>query len=375
MTSSRESDKGRQRLVTTLAELSVVASTVVALISIFGNDRVFIIAVGLPVLFFGAAIVFLIRRLYSVVTTTVTIAVGGLQGVGKTVFINVLCNQLTEGRSGVLSFVPETRTAQRVFRAVGYIQRGRWPSTTGSDRIDYYRGTVGYVRKSVLSILANGRQEFKIEIGDSAGENWEKLADEAVGEAIDRTEDEDMSPVPRLIDSSFFTYVGESDSLFYLIDTGLFWKSHSMVSESVDDVLSTITLLRTVEGRGPGSRLERPISIVLAKIDLMDTKDRQVLERFISSDSYFPSDQYAPDAEFVFSLRHIDRLREVLANQVANCQFFMVSSLAAIQAARVTDAVDEDLKSGRYSTELPLEWTFSTLRRLRLFRARIKATW
>jgi hypothetical protein len=311
LTSSRGPVRDRQRLVTTLAELSVVASTAVALLSIFSNDRRFIIAVGLPVLFFGAAFVFVIRRLYSVITTTVTIAVGGPPGAGKTVYINVLCNQLTEGRSGMLSFIPETRTAQRAYRAVGNLQNGQWPSTTGSDRIDYYRRTVGYVRKSLLSILVNGRQEFKVEFGDSAGENWDRLA----SEADHRIEDDETngSPVPRLIESSFFTYVGESDSVFYLIDTALFWKSHNAVSESVDDLLSTITLLRAIEGRGPGGQLGKPISIILSKVDLLDMGDRHVLDKFISSDSYFPAEhEYASDAEFLFSLRHINRLREVL---------------------------------------------------------------
>jgi GTPase SAR1 family protein len=364
---------GSQRLVTTLAELSVVVSTAVALLSIFGNDRTFIIAVGLPLLFFGAAIVLVIRRLYSVVTTTVTIAVGGSQGVGKTIYINVLCNQLTEGHSHALSFIPETRTAQRVFRAVGNLQQGQWPSTTGSDRIDYYRGTVGYNRNPIPAILVNGRQEFKVEFGDAAGENWDKLAGEA-----NRDEQEEQVDLPgaRLIESSFFTYVGESDSLFYLIDAALFSKSSNAVSESVDDLLSTVALLRTIEGRGPRSLLWKPISIILSKIDLLDEKSRDLLHRSIAIGSPARSEEdYQVDKEFARSLHHIRRLRDAMERQASNYKFFMVSSLAAIQAVRFTSTADDELKSDIFNIELPLEWTFQSLRKLRLFRARTRATW
>ena len=381
MTGRRGSDRSQQGVVTRLAELSVVISTGVALISIFGNNDRFILAIGLPVLLFIAAGYFLARRLYSVITTTVTIAVGGLPDAGKTVYINVLCNRLTEGTASFLSFTPETQTAQRVFRTVGNIRKGRWPATTGSDRIDYYRGTVGYLNRSLLRILANGRQEFKVEFGDSAGENWERLASEAENKVEVRAAEgaasaSDEPPVSRLVESNFFTYVGESDSLFYLIDIS----NLQSVLESTDDLLSTVTLLRATEGRRPGSRLEKPISVIFSKIDLLGKEERLGLERLFSSDFEYRADRKDGSGDLPAKLTSIAALKNFLDKQVASSAFFMVSALGEIESSRrpiegITSRGRPDRRPLVDSTEGPLDWTFYVLRRFRLFRGRTTATW
>ena len=370
-----------------LAEIAVLASTTIALLSVFGVNRILIIAIAVPLVLLSGSLVILGRRLYSVTTTNVTIAIGGAPGAGKTVYINVLCGQLMEGRSSTLSFAPETQTAQRAYRTIGNLRNGVWPRSTGSDRIDYYKGTVDFVRKSLISVLLNGRQQFRVEFGDSAGQNWDRLADEA--DERDELRLTDSASVPRLIESSFFTYVGDSDSLFYLIDASLFVRSPSKVAETVDDLISTVTLLRTIEARGLGAPLGRPIAIILSKIDTLHPSARSTLEELFTNDASFPAKaehrqipQLSADEQrnFLSNIRQIARMNDVLGRIAENYETFLVSSIEEASSTFSSLNSEEETYSNydslpaKDATERPLEWAFWVLQKRQGFRAATKRT-
>src|SRR6185312_2208381 len=135
------------------------------------------LAFVVPIVAISAFVAIASRRILEVRTIPMTIALGGSTGVGKTVFANVVAGRLGEGDSPLLSFVPETRTAQHVYRVISGLRRGEWPPRTGADNIDRYRGTVELSRQPLPHRLLRGRIEFELEIGDSAGELWDEVAE------------------------------------------------------------------------------------------------------------------------------------------------------------------------------------------------------
>jgi hypothetical protein len=318
----------------------------------------------------GATTLLISRRLYSKITANVTIAIGGPPAAGKTVYINVLCCQLTEGESKSLAFTPETQTAQHVYRTIGELRTDQWPSATGADRIDRYRGTVALRRKSALSTLANGRTEFKVEFGDAAGENWLRLADEAEGRLS--AQEVTSAPVPKIVDSSFLTYIGESDALFYLIDATLLKEESTPISEITDDILSTITILRTAEGGRPGSSLLKPVAIILSKFDNLAIEEEKALAEFTRTGRIFAD---LISSQFTENLELLSRLKEVLSRQVDDYGIFMVSSLIQIQTRYRRTRYFSVQDTTMISTEAPLEWAFQVLGKRRSFRSANDVTW
>ena len=370
----RTPSRERVRSSTLIAEISVLLSTAIAVLSFTNVDRQLIVALAIPAVLLIAAFFLISRRLYSVTVVNTTIALAGPPGVGKTVYINVLCNQLLEGSSHVLSFVPETQTVQHIYRTVGNIRDGRWPRQTSTDHIDRYKGTIGFNRIPLIRVMLNGRLEFEVEFGDAAGENWDELAKEAESRVI-QPESQNGSSL-RLIESNFFTYVGESDCLMYFIDASDFPKIPSRVAECVDDLLSTLQLLRAVDGVRPGMALQRPIAIILSKVDALPSEYLDQLAKVISQfdkgdvpdEESFGIDEIIP---FFQSIEHLQRLVSVLSKQSRSYRLFLVSALAEATSGRTKNVIKgTSLRNwSEFRTQAPLEWMFQELWRLRRFRA------
>ena len=370
-------DRDRVRSTTFLAELAVLLSAVLGILSFTSINQRLIGAIAIPAALLLVAFYLVIRRLYSVTTVNTTIAIAGPSGVGKTVYINVLCSQLLDGASSSLSFVPETQTIQHIYQAVGNLRLGRWPKQTTTDHIDRYRGTIGLTRLPITQIVLNGRLEFQVEFGDAAGENWKELAEEADSRVRLPSRD-NTSSIP-LIESTFFTYVGESDCLLYFFDAADFMRSSQRVVESVDDLLSTLQLLRAVDGGGPNVPLQRPLAIIISKIDTLTENELRILTEMIddlTANEAKVTELPAPtnidhNDHFAISTIAFRRLVSVLARQSRSHNVFFVSALAEATSGRPGSVVDgASLQNwAEFRTEASLEWMFRELWRLRRFRA------
>lgn len=355
----------------------MLLSAVLGILSFTNVNQRVIGAFAIPATLLLAAFYLISRRLYSVTTVNTTIAIAGPSGAGKTVYINVLCSQLLDGASSALSFVPETQTIQHIYQAVGNLRRGRWPKQTTRDHIDRYRGTIGFNRLPPIRVIFNGRLEFQVEFGDAAGENWKELAEEA-DSRVRLPGRENRSYLP-LIESTFFTYVGESDCLLYFFDAADFIHSSQRVAESVDDLLSTLQLLRAVDGGGPNVPLQRPLGIVISKVDLLSRDELDRLAAMINSltenEAQISEQQDVVDIdyddEFAVSTAAFRRLVSVLARQSSSHRVFLVSALAEATSGRPGSIVDgASLQDWvEFRTEASLEWMFRELWRLRRFRA------
>jgi len=342
------------RWTTRLAEISVLLSTLIALLSIFSQDRPFLIAVVVPLVAFGVIAAFFTRRLYSVRTVTLDVALGGPPGAGKTVYVNVLCARLMEEDASGISFIPEASTAQFVYRTIGMLRKGEWPSHTSTDSVRLYRGTIGRTRQSSLSLLLNGRIEFDLEVADSAGEHWQELAHESVDPEIDVG---GVVKNTRLIDSTFFERVVASAALFYFVDARLLFDNPSYGDETADDLLSTVQLLRVIQGVRPGDALRMPVAVILSKVDLLTEAEFDFLSGVFHRE-FRPTAASRIDTpdEASAIVRPIERLMTVLYQQLLYTRTFILSSTSESHVTRVGSSSRGD------SVVAPLRWSIEAVR-------------
>lgn len=205
-------------------------------------------------------------------------------------------------------------------------------------------------------MLLNGRVKFSLEIGDSAGGNWEAVADEY----------QNSSP-PRLIESTFFRYVGEeSDALFFFIDAHALISEPRLIVEQVDDLLSTVQLLRTIQGGDPGRPLQRPVALIVSKADLLTGKQQQAIQEVLEFNVVLkpPTNEEASTERralaegFSGSLYELERLVVILGRQLRSYRGFLVSSASATGLRR-SELITNPLPNP--SVDRPLTWTLQQL--------------
>lgn len=333
------------------AELAAVTAAIVATLSVMGPAlglrQSTLVAVTIPALFGVGFALIAGRRVLATRTIPVTIAIGGAEKVGKTVYTNVVAGRLGESESASLRFTPEARTAQQVYRVISDLRRKRWPPSTGSDDIDRYRGKVELRDQPLYSRLVRGRIEFDLELGDSAGALWEEVA---------HPEPKESS---RLIDSTFFEYVGESSALLYFIAADTLRGEPGRVADHVDDLVSTIQVLRNIEARGT-PQLTKPIGVVISKADLLSRAELDALRGLFSS--MFRGSEPTPrlDAgfsnDFSASMERLEHLTTVMSRQVRACEGFIVSAIGAAQPGG-------SAKDPLASVEHPVEWVIREILR------------
>lgn len=369
---SRSTDRWSWRL----AEVAVAVASAATLLSLTNVSRSLLSAIVIPALAVSLLAIVAARRLLATTTANVTIPLGGSPGVGKTVFANVLSGRLMEGQSRDLSFVPEAQTAQHVYQVLRRLRHDEWPKQTGMDAIDRYRGVLGLRRGGLAATMLHGRLVFQLELGDAAGEHWDELAEESVGEGLGRRDPRKAPRSPRdarvndtrLIESTFFDYVAKADALFYFIDCPSL-RDPLRVADEVDDLLSTLQLLRVVEGVGPSGRLRRPVALILSKADLLTFNEAELLLPLLepaqaptASRQADPSDQGL--ALFDRSVDHLAYALTVVRGQTRASRTFLVSALEA----QATDGAPTPTR-GSYRTASPwaspveasVEWVFREL--------------
>jgi hypothetical protein len=332
-----------ERLLNRLIEFAGLLAAALSVLAVLGLNRGTVIAIALPAFFTSFFFILAGRRLTAVRRIPVTIALGGSSGVGKTVFANVVANRLSEGDSELLRFVPETRTAQRIYRVITDLRNGEWPANTGTDNIERYRGTVELAHQPLAGRLLQGRLEFGLEVGDSAGELWDELGESASGGA------------QRLIDSSFFEYIGESSALFYFIDALALRDEPDQVADQVDDLLSTLQVLRSLE-RGGARLVTKPIALIVSKADMIGPDELSMLTHFLTAE---PQAKVLGSAgHFSTSLEHLAYLDSVMERQAGAFRIFVVSSL------RDSHRVLGGFEGPQVDVEdvvRPVEWTLRTV--------------
>jgi Double-GTPase 2 len=316
-----------------LAEIAAILTAAVSVLAVVGFERTTVIAIVVPILAASFFILVAGRRAVAVRTIPLDVALGGSVGVGKTVYANVVSNVLSEGQSELLSFVPETVTAQHVYRVISGLRRDEWPGRTGADHIDRYRGRVELVHQTLLARLIRGKIEFAVEIADSAGELWDEVGKEE-------------GTASRLIESTFFEYVGESTALLYFIDSETLKQSPDEVDDHVDDLLSTLQVLRSIEGRGR-DLLRKPIAVVVSKADLLTHREISSLRSAFAGDSESRTSDLSP--MFRESLKRLDRLTSVMTRQTESFSGHVVSAINAADRQR-------DDPDALHHVERPIEW-------------------
>jgi hypothetical protein len=294
----------------------------------------------------SAFVAFAGRRVLEVRRIPVAVALGGAAGVGKTVFANVVCSRLSEGNSSWLAFTPETRTAQYVYRTISNLRRDQWPPRTGKDHIDRYRGVVSLPETGFVHRLLRGRTELELELGDMAGELWEEVG-------------EDDVHASRLIESTFFEYVAESNALLYFIDSSFLEASPERVSDYVDDLLSALQVLRSIEGRG-SSTLGKSVGLIFSKADLLSPAQNDALRRTFSLSRPSAGDAEV-GARFEASLHRLEHLVAVLERQALSFEVFVVSALRSAEEMGLRRAREELVEP----VESPLEWVVGNVMRPR----------
>lgn len=333
------SDRGDEARSLKITEWVAASAAVVAAVSVLGPalglKQGEVLALTVPALCSGVLGLLAARRALATRTIPVRVAVGGAEGVGKTVYSNVVTSRLSEGESEMLRFTPETKTALHVYQVVNDLRRERWPGKTDRANMDRFRGTLEPVRQSRYSRVIQGRVEIDLEIGDSAGELWS-----AVGSARpDRP--------PWLIESGFFQYVGESSALLYFIPADAVLSDPGRVADHVDDLLSTVVALRNIEARSV-AELAKPVGVVISKADLLDAPQLETLMGvFDGADTDVP-DRRPTEPRFLASVERLEHLTVVLARQERAFRGFVVSALLATRAGARTSELA--------AVERPIEW-------------------
>jgi len=330
----------RRRSQEWLVAIGVAIATVTLLSAAVGlvRERHIPLEVFLAIIGTGIGVTLALVATKSILTIRVIptrIAIGGSHGVGKTVYANVVATRLAESDSDLLRFTPETLTAQHTYLALKELRSNRFPSRTPTSNIDRYRGTVELLRQSPASRLLQGRIAIELELGDSAGELWDEIADTA-----------DLRSA-RLIESSFFEYVGESSALLYFIPADTLKEDPEGVADQVDDLRSTLQILRSIDPER-GSLLSKPVAVIVSKADLLEPGELQAVRHTLGSS---PSD-FNPailDPRFRASIERLEHLTILLNRQVRAYRGFAISALRAVKAH--STAPDPLLR-----VEEPIEW-------------------
>lgn len=265
----------------------------------------------------------------------VSIALAGSPGVGKTVFANVVEGLLMEGHGDGLVFTAEPQTARSVTRTLVDISEGKWPAPTKMDGVRLYKGRLGERNPRLLTRLIRGRVEFRLELGDSAGEHWENMGD-----------GHPRGDSRWLVDSAFFPYVSQSDVILYFFDAARLRNSPEQVRRGVDDLLSAVHQLRSRIDRGDlDFQLPIPrIGIVVAKADALSPAQREIVSQLLFGHAEFSirdaevrAGKVPLASKFATSIGHLERAVATLDRIDMLHQGFVLSSIDGAVAAGIVD--------------------------------------
>jgi len=285
------------------------------------------------------------RMLTGAVQPRVQVVLGGLPGVGKTVYANVFHAVMVEGNSQRLQYTADSRTAQAVYASIAKLAKGEWPSSTVGGAFELFRGTVEFrltergkrIVHAVpgigrLNEMIYGARLFDLILADSAGEHWRRMA-----ASSDTGLSEDAMSASLIKDTA------ESEGLVYLIDAQSVFSRDEGVRSAVDDLLGTVSQLKAIAG--VDGHLRPAIAVVLSKVDLLTPSQRDRLSRWLGETR--KSDPEVVDESSDLAVKSIrggnefvqlERLRRTLDDShPGSAAFFLATSLgAAVEASLLT---------------------------------------
>jgi GTPase SAR1 family protein len=241
-----------------------ITSVLAVLLSVtdrFLTDRRALVDLGIGALvaIYVAGMVLVARRLLRTRYYDFRIALTGQPSVGKTVFANLLYDQLMNGNDPDYEFTAESKSAIATHQAIRGITQDEWPPSTA--------------RGSVLQrdgVLRHRRVRVDLEIGDSAGQHWLDLS----------TTDGDSR------EADYLQWVLSAHALVHVIPAdGIGAEGFvSVLQSDLEDLRLAAQLMRSV---ARGRYMPVPILIVISKLDLalVDLVQSDLMRIFSSAEA------------------------------------------------------------------------------------------
>lgn len=209
-----------------------------------------------------AGFVFFFIRVVRSQQETVTIALLGVRGSGKTVYATMLFAYLRTHETERISFRPYgTETRQRVTEYHSLLQSREWPPRTTTASVFHY-GAVATLRYGLF------KNDYKILIPDYEGEDTEAIAK--------------MSSMKEAYRSDFFRQVVESDAVMLLVDCEfLLTAGGTEIDKFENAMISAVEEMVEQKGVPGGTRMKAPLAIIFTKADVLlsEAERSDVVER------------------------------------------------------------------------------------------------
>jgi len=215
--------------------------------SLTDSTQILTVGLGLAVVLYA----FMLGRVLNRNPPTLGVALLGRPGVGKTVFLTVLFDELQSGEADGWRFSPYgSETIERVASDVAALRNGEWLAKTAMvDSFFFYRANL--VRRGGFLL-----RRFKVEIADPAGEYFDALEGNEAW----------------LHKSSFFKQAIRSDIVFFAVDLP------ALASAGGDPALeasltAALQLLVEEKTSSPGRVLPDPVALLFLKADASPTDE------------------------------------------------------------------------------------------------------
>jgi hypothetical protein len=265
--------------------------------------------------FVGAAAVVSLFLFYFFMTlqrnpTSLRIALVGLPGSGKTVFLSVLFHELPLFRDGKIAFQPYgIETIEEVARNLDILASGGWPPRTGAVQVFPFRANARVVSRFIP-------HRYTLEIGDYAGEHTKDFASTA-GAWLHRTK--------------FFGYVIDSDVLFLAVDGQTLARGSLLELQKMqNNLIAALQVFLDQRGVGPGKKTSIPVAVLVLKGDC--------LVRTTTKTHTEGADTISSLEENVYFLKGMDlvegSLHDLLSlckNRCRNTHAFLISAVGSVK--------------------------------------------
>lgn len=194
----------------------------------------------------GTVLVFYLIYMTRRFPTSLSIALVGPPGAGKTVFLTVLFRELQTGRLGPLLFAPSGKfTTEEVERNIGLMASGHFPSRTPLDVATTY--------EAVARLGNMLPREYRIRITDFAGEH---LYQSFEGHWLHEGE--------------FFDRLVSSDAILFMIDCEtLLNAADDIVARVESGLIAALNLIIEKRNENPTRLLHIPVGLLLSKADVV----------------------------------------------------------------------------------------------------------
>jgi Double-GTPase 2 len=224
--------------------IAVIATTLIgglaAAAQAAGTKALIDVGFGLLAALYIAGVALVMRNILRTRYFRFRMALTGQPAAGKTVFANLLYDQLMNSDHTGYEFTAESKSAIATYQAIRGIAQDEWPPTTT-------RGTV--LQRD--GVLRGRRSIIDLEIGDSAGEHWLHLATASTGD-----------------ESDYLQWVLSAQALVHVIPANRIFAEgfEAGLRVDIEDLRLAVQLMRNVSH---GRHAPASILVVFSKVDLI----------------------------------------------------------------------------------------------------------